>query len=66
MKKPTLEDCFFIVLIYLDEFIKRVLIFPFKLYTMYDYWSHNRKVAAAAKYAEENPSELPETPYESN
>ena len=59
MKKPTLEDCFFIALIYLDEFIKRVLISPFKLYIMYDYWSHNRKVAADAKYAKENPPVLP-------
>ena len=64
MKTP--EDYFFIGLILLDEFIKRVLISPFKLYIMYDYWSHNRKVASDAKYAEENPSELPETPYESN
>tara|TARA_Y100001963_G_scaffold33211_1_gene46121 strand:- start:657 stop:857 length:201 start_codon:yes stop_codon:yes gene_type:complete len=66
MKKPTLEDCFFIALIYLDEFIKRVLISPFKLYTMYDYWSHNRAVEQAAKDAQENPPILPKTPYESN
>ena len=66
MKKPTLEDCFFIALIYLDEFIKRVLISPFKLYTMYDYWSHNRVVEQAAKDAQENPPILPKTPYESN
>ena len=25
MKKPTLEDCFFIALIYFDEFIKRTI-----------------------------------------
>ena len=61
-----IEKAIFISLIFLDEFIKRVLVSPFKLYTMYDYWSHNRKVASDAKYAEENPSELPETPYESN
>ena len=59
MKSPTLEDCFFISLIYLDEFIKRTLIGPIKLYTMYDYWSHNRAVAKAAKEAEENPPTLP-------
>ena len=59
MKSPTLEDCFFISLIYLDEFIKRTLIGPIKLYTMYDYWSHNRAVAKAAKEAEENPPKLP-------
>ena len=59
MKSPTLEDCFFISLIYLDEFIKRTLIGPIKLYTMYDYWSHNRAVAKAAKEAEANPPTLP-------
>ncbi len=29
---------------------------------MYDYWSHNRRVAAAAKYAEENPYTFPKSP----
>ena len=60
MKLPqTPEDCFFIALIYLEEFVKRILISPFKLLTMYDYWSHNRLVAKAAKEAEENPPTLP-------
>ncbi len=59
-----IEKIIFISLIFLDEFIKRVLISPFKLYTMYDYWSHNRKVAAAAKYAEENPYTFPESPFD--
>ena len=55
----TLEDYFFIALILLEEFIKRTLIAPIKLFTMYDYWSHNRKVAQAAKEAKENPPTLP-------
>ena len=54
-----IEKIIFLSLIFLDEFIKRVLISPFKLYTMYDYWSHNRAVAKAAKEAEENPPTLP-------
>ena len=56
----TLEDCFFVALIYLEEFVKRTLIAPIKLYTMYDYWSHNRKVAKAARDAELNPPTLPD------
>ena len=64
MKSPTLEDCFFISLIYLDEFIKRTLIGPIKLYTMYDYWSHNRAVAKAAREAELNPPVLPNSPFD--
>ena len=62
MKTP--EDYFFIGLILLDEFIKRVLISPFKLYTMYDYWSHNRAVAKAAREAELNPPVLPNSPFD--
>ena len=30
------------------------------LYEKYDYWSHNKKVAADAKAAEENPPVLPD------
>ena len=60
MKLPeTPEDCFFIALIYLEEFVKRIWISPFNILTMYDYWSHNRLVAKAAKEAEENPPTLP-------
>jgi|TARA_B100000686_G_scaffold169027_1_gene176383 hypothetical protein len=57
-----IEKAIFISLIFLEEFVKRVLISPLKLYTMYDYWSHNRRVAAAAKYAEENPYTFPKSP----
>ena len=55
----TLEDYFFIALILLEEFVKRILISPIKLIVMYDEWSHNRLVAKAAKEAEENPPTLP-------
>ena len=55
----TLEDYFFIGLILLEEFVKRTLIAPIKLLTMYDHWSHNKLVAQAAKEAEENPPTLP-------
>ena len=54
-----IEKAIFISLIFLEEFIKRTLIAPIKLFTMYDYWSHNRKVAQAAKEAKENPPTLP-------
>ena len=59
MKKPTLEDCFFIALIYLDEFVKRTLIGLYYSWQKYDYWTHNRAVEKAAKEAEENPPTLP-------
>ena len=60
----TLEDCFFIALIYLDEFIKRTLMGIYYCWQKYDYWSHNRKVAAAAKYAEEHPYTFPKSPFD--
>ena len=66
MKKPTLEDCFFIALIYFDEFIKRTLMGLYYSWQKYDYWTHNRAVEKAAKEAEENPPVLPDTPHESN
>ena len=66
MKKPTLEDCFFIALIYLDEFVKRTLIGLYYSWQKYDYWTHNRAVEKAAKEAEENPPVLPNISDESN
>ena len=59
-----IEKIIFISLIFLEEFVFRLLALPFKLYMKYDYWSHNRKVAAAAKYAEENPYTFPESPFD--
>jgi len=66
MKKPTLEDCFFIALIYFDEFIKRTLMGVYYMWQKYDYWTHNRAVEKAAKEAEENPPVLPDISDESN
>ena len=66
MKKPTLEDCFFIALIYFDEFIKRTLMGVYYMWQKYDYWSHNKAVEKAAKEAEENPPVLPNISDESN
>ena len=64
MKTP--EDYFFIGLILLEEFVRRILISPIKLIVMYDQWSHNRLVAKAAKEAEENPPVLPESPFDND
>jgi|TARA_B100001996_G_scaffold22304_1_gene17713 hypothetical protein len=64
MKTP--EDYFFIGLILLEEFVRRILISPIKLLVMYDQWSHNRLVAKAAKEAEENPPVLPESPFDND
>ena len=66
MKNLTLEDCFFIALIYFDEFIKRTLMGLYYSWQKYDYWTHNRAVEKAAKEAEENPPVLPDISDESN
>ncbi len=57
MKTP--EDYFLIGLILLDEFIKRTLMGLYYTWQKYDYWSHNRAVAKAARDAELNPPTLP-------
>jgi len=59
-----IEKAIFLSLIFLEEFVKRVLISPLKLYIMYDYWSHNRAVAKAAREAELNPPVLPNSPFD--
>ena len=64
MKTP--EDYFFIGLILLEEFVKRILISPIKLLVMYDEWSHNKLVAQAAKEAEENSPILPKSPFDND
>ena len=64
MKTP--EDYFFIALILLEEFVKRILISPIKLLVMYDEWSHNKLVAQAAKEAEENSPILPKSPFDND
>ena len=40
----TLEDYFFIALIYFEEFVKRTLIGIYKLYMKFDNWNFNRKL----------------------
>jgi len=45
MKIPdTLEDCFFVSLIFLDEFVKRTLIGVYYMWQKFDYWNFNRKL----------------------
>ena len=48
-----------VAFLWAEWFVQQCLSTPLKLYTQYDYWSHNRKVEQAAKEAEENPSILP-------
>ncbi len=57
MKTP--EEYFLIGLILLDEFVKRTLMGLYYTWQKYDYWSHNRAVAKAARDAELNPPTLP-------
>jgi len=67
MKIPTDPlDAAIVAFLWADWFAKQCLMFPMTLYTKYDHWSHNRAVEQAAKDAEENPPELPDTPHESN
>jgi len=40
----TLEDYFFIALIYLDEFIKRTLMGLYYTWQKFDHWNFNRKL----------------------
>ena len=60
MMPKTPEDCLFVALIFLDEFVKRTLIGVYYTWQKYDYWSHNRRVARDAREAELNPPVLPE------
>jgi len=55
----TPEDYFLIGLILLEEFVKRTLMGLYYTWQKYDYWSHNRAVAKAARDAELNPPTLP-------
>ena len=67
MKIPTDPlDAAIVAFLWADWFAKQCLMFPMTLYTKYEYWTHNKAVEQAAKEAEENPSELPETPYDNN
>ena len=45
MKIPnTLEDCFFVALIYFEEFVKRTLIGVYYMLQKFDYWNFNRNL----------------------
>ena len=67
MKLPeSTFDKILLAFLWAEKFTQQCLALPFRLYMKYDYWSHNRKVEQAAKEAEENPPELPETSNESN
>ena len=63
---PDPLDAAIVAFLWADWFAKQCLMIPMTLYTKYEYWTHNKAVEQAAKEAEENPSELPETPYDNN
>jgi len=53
-------DATIVAFLWAEWFAKKSLMAPIHLYTKYDYWSHNRKVAKAARDAELNPPTLPD------
>ena len=53
-------DFTIVAFLWADWFAKKCLWLPYHLYEKYDYWSHNKKVAADAKAAKENPPVLPD------
>jgi len=52
-------DATIVAFLWAEWFTQQCLGAPFKLYTKYDYWSHNRRVARDARAVEENPPTLP-------
>tara|TARA_B100001250_G_scaffold44735_1_gene35152 strand:+ start:321 stop:503 length:183 start_codon:yes stop_codon:yes gene_type:complete len=52
-------DATIVAFLWAEWFVQKSLSTPLKLYTQYDYWSHNRAVAQAEKDAAENPPTLP-------
>ncbi len=40
----SLEDCFFISLIFLEEFVKRTLMGVYYTWQKFDYWNFNRQL----------------------
>ena len=61
MKLPdSTFDKILLAFLWAEKFTQYCLTLPFRLYMKYDYWSHNRAVAKAAKEAEENPPVLPD------
>ena len=59
----TTFEIIIIPIIFFEEFVKRSLIGVYYMWQKYDYWSHNKAVAKAAKEAEENPPILPTSPF---
>ena len=53
-------DASIVAFLWAEWFVKQCFWVPYHLYERYDYWSHNKKVAAAAKEAKENPPVLPD------
>tara|TARA_Y100001963_G_scaffold93194_1_gene128303 strand:- start:617 stop:820 length:204 start_codon:yes stop_codon:yes gene_type:complete len=67
MKLPdTTFEKILLAFLWAEKFTQYCLVLPFKLYMKYDYWSHNIKVAADAKYAAENPYTFPKSPYDND
>ena len=54
-----IEKVIFLSIIFFEEFVKRTLMGVYYTWQKYDYWSHNRAVAKAARDAELNPPILP-------
>ena len=52
-------DATIVAFLWAEKFTQHCLALPFRLYMKYDYWSHNRKVAKAARDAELNPYTFP-------
>ena len=57
-------DATIVAFLWAEKFTQYCLTLPFRLYTKYDYWSHNRAVAKAAREAELNPPVLPNSPFD--
>ena len=53
-------DATIVAFLWAEWFVKQCFWVPYHLYEKYDYWSHNKKVEADAKAAEENPPVLPD------
>mgnify|MGYP003313548119 FL=1 len=58
-------DATIVAFLWAEWFVKQCFWVPYHLYEKNDYWSHNKKVAADAKAAEENPPVLPDITNES-
>ena len=58
-------DATIVAFLWAEWFAKQCFWVTYHLYERYDYWSHNRRVAADAKAAEENPPVLPDITNES-